>query len=94
MENSHFVGKNLSKSAIKTVLFELARSRIRVDPFLHKVEFQNYVMHFGFGFIVFVEVGGCGDQYGKLNGKELPRAPRRLTPSSPRSTAGHGHFIK
>ena len=52
MENSHFVGKNLSKSAIKTVLFELARSRIRVDPFLHKVEFQNYVMHFVF-FLLF-----------------------------------------
>ena len=42
MENLHIVGKNLSKSAIKTILFELARSPIRVDPFLHKVEFQNY----------------------------------------------------
>ena len=41
MENSLFAGKNLSKSAIKTVLFELARSQIRVDPFWKEVEFQK-----------------------------------------------------
>ena len=40
-----FCWENQSKSAIKTVLFELARSQIRVDPFLQKVEFQKYVVH-------------------------------------------------
>ena len=65
MENSLFVGKNLSKSAIKTVLFELARSQIRVDLFFwQKVEFQKEVMHFLCVFFVSSRWVGVGINMG------------------------------